>query len=116
LTDVVYTLVVAALIVGILGAVFYIPRFMVKMAARKVISIFRKKGATSHQAAVMLYDLGLEPKSFINRIGRTRDYKPYAVRLLGQAEVIKSTDEGLVWLDEAQLEVSPVKKFIGLKD
>jgi hypothetical protein len=46
---------------------------------------------------------------------RMRDYKPYATRLLGQANVIRSTEDGLVYLSEDELEHSPVKRFAGLE-
>ncbi len=48
-------------------------------------------------------------------MGRFRDYRPYAIRLLGQAEIILGTEEGGLYLSEEKLEGSPVKKFARLE-
>jgi len=106
------TLAVIILLVVLVGAVYYIPRFLVGRAVKKVVAIFRKAGATSPQTAKSLDELGLAPKSYAQRMFRTRDYKPYAARLLGQAEIMRATEEGKVYLSEEALANSPqVKKF-----
>ncbi len=104
------------ILIGVLLlAVIYLPRFFIKRAVRKVVAIFRAHGATSPDTAVSLAELGLAPRSPFDRMFRMRDYKPYATRLLGQAEIIRSTEEGLVYLSEDDLERSPVKRFAGLE-
>ena len=79
--------------------------------AEDVVARFRAKGALSPEKATSLYELGLEPADFMHRIGRTRDYKPQAMRLLSQKNVIRATEDGRVYLSEDELRESPLKKF-----
>jgi len=95
--------------------VFYIQRLFVKKAMREVVSRFRKLGATSPEKATSLEQLGLVPPDFLRRMGRVRDYKPQALRLLVQRNIIKGTGDGRVYLSEAALRDSPLKEFAGLE-
>jgi hypothetical protein len=78
---------------------------------RNVILRFRRKGAISPAKATTLYELGLEQRDFLHRMGRTRDYKPQALRLLSQKNVVRATEDGRVYLSEDELRDSPLKKF-----
>jgi len=95
--------------------VFYIQRLFVKKAMREVVSRFRKLGATSPEKATSLEQLDLVPPDFLRRMGRLRDYKPQALRLLVQRNVIKGTGDGRVYLSEDELRGSPLKDFAGLE-
>lgn len=110
------TILATLLIVVVLvfGMVF-LPRFLMRRAVRRVISQFRQRGATSPDKATPLAALGLAPKSALDRMFKVRDYRPMAARLLGQANVIRFTEEGTAYLSEEELENSPVKKFAGME-
>lgn len=101
------------LFVVLIGVLYYIPRFMVTRAIRQVIAVFRHHGALSPETATSLDSLGLAPKSAFDRMFRMRDYKPYATRLLMQAEIIWLTEDGLVFLSEEDLENSNVNRLLG---
>ncbi|MDX9822903.1 MAG: hypothetical protein RBT20_13280 [Syntrophales bacterium] len=90
-------------IVGMLAAVFFIQNFLVKRALKQVIEIFRRYGALQAGNAKTLEELGLGPKSFITKMASLRDYKPDALKLLIQRDVIMSTDEGKLYLKEERL-------------
>lgn len=104
-------LIIVALVIGM----FYLPRLLMRRAVRKVISQFRERGATSPDKATPLASLGLAPKSALDRMFKLRDYRPMAARLLGQANVLRFTEEGDAYLSEEELENSPVKKFAGME-
>lgn len=108
-------LVIALTIAVAVMAVVYLPRYMLKRAVRQVVALFRKSGATSSRKATTLEELGLVPRGFMDRMFRVRDYKPYAVRLLSQANVLRTNRAGKVYLSEEELESSPVKQWAGLK-
>ncbi len=88
-----------------------IQRVLLKRAARRVVAMFRAQGATSPKTAASLEELGLGRSTPLSRTFRPRDYRPYAARLLGQAGVIKATEDGRVYLSEEDLAHSFVKKF-----
>jgi ABC-type dipeptide/oligopeptide/nickel transport system permease component len=103
-------LVTVLTIVVLIFVVLVIPRLMLKRAVRKVVARFRKQGAISPETALTLRELGLLERPF-ERVLRLRNYRPYAGRLLGQAKVLKATEDGRVYLSEDELERSPVKAF-----
>lgn len=104
-------LLLIVIAVGAFVLVVYIQSFLVKKAMRNVVARFRAKGATSPKTATSLYELGLEPPDFMHRTGRVRDYKPHALRLLVQQNVIRGTEDGRVYLSEDELRESTLKKF-----
>ncbi len=104
-------LLIGVLIVGVI----YIPRFLLRKATRNVVYLFRRRGATSPTSATTLEQLGLVQRSGLERVGRPRDYRPYALRLLAEANVIRATEEGTLYLSEETLQQSPVKGFAGIK-
>lgn len=100
-------LVIAALIV----VVIYGSRFLMRKAIRDVVSIFRRYGATSPGSAKTAQELGLVRANPLERMFRMRDYKPQALTVLGQADIVQMTEEGRLYLSESALANSPLKNF-----
>jgi hypothetical protein len=98
-------IVIAIIIVAILALVF-IPRFMINRAIRSVIRIFRERNAVTILGAKTIEELGLSPKSFLQGLFAVRDYKPDALQVLHHANIIRTTEDGKVYLDEGQLQIS----------
>lgn len=95
--------IIAIMIVLLLLAFFVMPSLMVTMAIPKVIKIFRKKGAVGIKNAKAVEELGLQPKSFTQRMMKVRDHKPRALQFLIQVKVVQATNEGKVYLCEDML-------------
>jgi hypothetical protein len=104
-------LVVVLLIAALAVAAIYIPRFLLRRATRNVVSLFRGRDATSPATATTLVQLGLVQRKGLERLTRVRDYRPYAMRLLTNTNVVRTTEEGTMYLSEETLEHSPVKKL-----
>lgn len=107
-------LVLIVVVVGAFALVMYIQSFLVKKAMRQVISRFRAQGATSPEKATTVEKLGLVQRDFLGRIGRARDYKPQAMRLLVQKNAIRATPDGRIYLSEDGLRESQLNKYAGL--
>ena len=75
-TALILILIIVVLVLG----VYYIPRLFMKRAVRQIVRIFRKRDALSPDTALPLEELGLGPKSYMDRMFRVRDYKPHAAR------------------------------------
>lgn len=89
------------LIVVSLIAVFVAPNLMTRMAVREIVAIFRNHGATTPDRAKPRHELGLDPKTLGQRFTTIkRDYKPRALELMIQAQMVKSTSDGRLYLDE----------------
>ena len=84
-------------------AVFIIPRWLMRRAARQVIKIFREYNATDAKNAKTIDELGLRPPSMMERMMRRRDYKPHALNALMKAEIIQVTKDGKLYLSEEKL-------------
>jgi hypothetical protein len=104
-------LAVVLMLGALLIVMIYVPRLLLRKATRDVVSLFRGRGATSPTNATTLEQLGIVRRSRLERLTRLRDYRPYAVRLLTNTNVVRTTEEGTMYLSEETLEHSPVKKF-----
>jgi hypothetical protein len=104
-------LILVALILAMVAVAILLSRFLFRRAVRKVVSVFRQVGATSPTTAATVEELGLVPPGIFERVGRLRDYRPEALRLLVQAGVVKETQQGRLYLSEDALEQSSLKGF-----
>jgi hypothetical protein len=77
--------------------------YLVKRATEEVIGRFCSYDALEIRKARTLKDLGLVPRDFFQRLFRRRDYKPYALQSLSQAGIIRTTQEGKLYLVEERL-------------
>jgi hypothetical protein len=96
----------------LLLAFFFIPRWLLRRAARQVIRIFREHNATESRNARTIDELGLAPPGMLERIGRRRDYKPHALRALMHMGVIQTTEDGKLYLSEARLAEFGIEKGV----
>ncbi|MBP1713631.1 MAG: hypothetical protein H6Q42_1834 [Deltaproteobacteria bacterium] len=85
-----------------IGALIFIPRFMIRRALRQTIAIFRHFGVNSPDKAKTRGELGLNPADFMTRITSLRDYKPQALQILMGEGVVASTEEGKLYLVEGK--------------
>ena len=92
-------------------ALFTIPQLLVRRAIPAVIRIFRKYNAVRISNAKTLNELKLQPKDMIQRMFGRRDYNLYALQNLMQAEVVKSTEDGKLYLSEEKLATSKWNKY-----
>ena len=98
--DVMYLLAVGMLV---LLAWLLIPTWMIKRNIREVVHIFQKKNAIGIQNAKTIEELGLKPKSMLQRILRGRDWKPQALDLLVQTNVVLMREDGKLYITEGSL-------------
>jgi hypothetical protein len=108
-------LIVVFVLAAFAGGVFYLSRYLFRRAVRSVISLFRKEGATSPSTATTPEKLGIVQAGYFDRAFKLRDYRPYALRLLGEANIIRRTEDGTLYLSEEELERSPVRRSVGIK-
>ena len=97
------TLFILAMLALAFLALFVVPRWRMKRANRQVIETFRHHGAVTSKSAKPIEELGLKPRGLLEGMFRGRDYKPYALQMLTRAEVVKSTEEGNLYLSEDRL-------------
>jgi hypothetical protein len=104
------TVVLALILVLLVVASIYVSRFLSLRAVRVVVSTFRKQGAIDAESARSLEELGLVRARLLEGMFRGRDYRPQALRLLAQAEIIRPVEGGRFYLSEPALENSRIKK------
>lgn len=107
-------LVVLIFLAVVILMAIYVPRYLLRRAIRDVVARFRELGAVSPESAATPQELGLGPRGVLESTFRMRDYRPYAVRMLAQADIIRPTEDGRIYLSEDELERSPVKRFAGM--
>jgi len=90
-------------IIVALVALLLVPRWLVSRAAKKVVRIFQDHGAVNEKNARTADELGLTPPGFLQRMARTRNYKPQALNILINAEIVQITEDGRLYLVEDRL-------------
>jgi len=103
--------IVVILIVIAVLALFLIPQLLVKRAIAKVIKIFRQRGAIDIRSAKTVDELGLRPESMFNRMMKPLDYKPRALQALISADIIRTTEDGKLYLSEDNLAASKLRGY-----
>jgi hypothetical protein len=106
-----FVLLLAALVFGAIQLM----RFLFRRAVRNVVSLLRQRGATSPAGARTPQELGLAPQGPLDKMFKMRDYRQDALRVLGQADIVRATEEGAVYLSEDELARSPLKKLARIK-
>lgn len=80
-----------------------ISQLMIMRAVKQVIKTMKKYNATSLKNALSDSDMKLQPRSFLQGLGRVRDYKPQAIMLLENLKVVRRTEDGKLYLSEDDL-------------
>jgi len=101
-------LFLVVIIIAALGVFLIVPRWLMSRAMKKVVRIFRDHGATNAKNARTAAELRLTPPSFVQRMSRTRDYKPQALNFLIKSEIIQITEDGKLYLSEDSLASSRI--------
>ena len=78
-------------------------KWLLSRAVPHVIRILREHGAVDVEHAVLAADVGLAGQSVWERALKRRDYKPKALLAMIRADIVKTDDEGRVYLCEEML-------------
>jgi len=95
-------LILLIIILAILGF-FVLPQIRMRRAVSQVVAIFERNNALDVRSARTIDELGLRPRTFLEGIGRIRDFKPYALKILMENEVVCQTDGGRFYLLQDKL-------------
>lgn len=82
---------------------FVLPRVRIRRAVNQVMAIFERSNALDVRSAKTADELGLRPRTFLDGMLRMRDFKPYALQILMQTEVVRQTDGGRLYLAQDRL-------------
>jgi hypothetical protein len=89
------------IILAIMG--FLVLRIRMSRAVKQVVAIFERNNALDARSAKTIDELRLKPPTFLQGMGRMRDFKPYALQILMNAEVVCQTDGGRLYLLQDKL-------------
>ncbi len=106
------TLVIIFVIIASVAAWFFIPNYMAKRAMRKVIMIFRDTNTVNAQNARRADELGITPQTFMQTLYMPRDYKPAALKMLIEADIIRETRDGRLYLEREKLNEYQISKEV----
>jgi hypothetical protein len=95
-------LILLIIILAILGF-FVLPQIRIRRAIKQVVAILERNNALDARSAKTIDELRLRPRTFLEGIGRIRDFKPYALQILMDAEVVCQTDGGRLYLLQDKL-------------
>jgi len=69
-----------------------VPRICIKRAVKHVVAIPERNGALDARSAKTVDELRLRPSTFLEGMLHMRDFKPYALQILMNVEVVRETD------------------------
>ncbi len=95
--------VLIALIVVAVLALFVIPQWRIKRAIPQVIKMFMDNNAVGIKNAKTEEELGFKRRGMLEGIFKPRDFKPHALTALIQAKIIRMTEDGKLYLAEDKL-------------
>ncbi len=90
-------------VIILLGFAFFISARLTKRAVFKVLHIFRDENAVGYERARTIEQLGLTPPNILERIGRPRDYRQNALKILIKTEVVQLTEDGRLFIPEEKM-------------
>lgn len=93
-------------------AALYGQSLMMKKSLKSVIKAFRDHQALTPESAKEPLDLGFKRRGLL-QIRGFRDYKPAAIQFLQRQDIIRSTEEGKVYISEEALEQSGIENRVG---
>jgi hypothetical protein len=107
-------LVLILILLILIVVAFWGTTYLVKRATRLIIHNLRNLGAVTVDSAVTADMAGIKRRS-IFQIGLLRDYKPTAFQFLIKNNILRTTDDGKIYLSEETLVKSGLDSRIGLK-
>ena len=98
-------------VIFILGIGILLSRLLMVRAIKEIIRIFFNSSALDAQNAKTREELGIVPQSFLERMYRIRDYKPYALQTMLNAGIIQETSGARYYLSEEKLSATALNKY-----
>jgi len=96
-------LVLFLVAVVLLAGIIVLPQFMVRRTIPSVIKLFRQHNALGASNARTMEELGFTSQTLMDKMWKPRDYKPRALQLLINANIVQMTPEGKLYLSEENL-------------
>jgi len=95
-------LILLIILLAIFG-LFLLPQIRLRRAVKQVVAIFERNDALDVRSAKTIDELRLRPRTFLQGLGRIRDFKPYALQILMDARIVCQTDGGRLYLLQDKL-------------
>jgi hypothetical protein len=103
------TVIIIAVMVILIVLAYFFSTYTARRSMRQVIKTLRDNQALTPETAKFPQELGFKKQAMI-QMGVLRDHKPAAIQLLTNSGVIKVTDEGKLYLSEADFQRSGIEK------
>ncbi len=88
----------------LLALAFVLRTLLMRRAVFKVIGILRKRHSRCSETPKTRDELGLTPPDLLDRFTKPKDYKPYALQALIEADAVRVTEGEKVCLVEEKLD------------
>jgi len=107
-------IILILVILLLLAISFLVSNLLIRRALRAVIKMFRDTQSITPETAKMAEDIGFKKHGLLQFRG-LRDYKPTALQFLMKNEVVRSTEDGRLFLSEETLAQTGIEIKIGVK-
>ena len=104
-------IILLILAILLIVTVFVFPRLRMRRSFKTIIRHFRENNAVDPQHAKRAEDLGIDFESKTPLLLRTGDEESDAARVLLNAGILRTTDDGKLYLSEVTLSNSKYSKY-----
>lgn len=94
-------LIIILIMVVLLVLALFGSNLLMRRAIKQVINLLRRGDALTPQSAKLADELGIKRQMFQFRL--LRDFKPQALNLLVNANIVMTTEDGRIYLSEEAL-------------
>ncbi len=102
-TDILWLIVLGIImIVMVIG----LPQLLIRRAIPDVIKIFKSRDAIGPGNAKTAEELEITSQTMVQRIWKPRDYKPRALQLLVNSNIVQMTPDGKFYISEENLDAT----------
>ena len=103
-------LLILLIVVLVVMGLFVLPRIRMKRATSQVVAIFERNNALNARSAKTIDELRLRPPTFLEGMLRMRDFKPSALQVLIQSEIVRQTEDGRLYISQDKLAAANIDR------
>ena len=99
------------LVIIVMLGLMVVPQLFIRRAIPSVIKVFRQNNAVGIKNARTINELGLKSQNIMDKMWKWRNYKPDALKILINVNIVQMSEDGKLYLSEENLAATKWNKY-----
>lgn len=99
------------LVIIVMLGLMVVPQLFIRRAIPSVIKVFRQNNAVGIKNARTIDELGLKSQNIMDKMWKWRNYKPDALKILINVNIVQMSEDGKLYLSEENLAATKWNKY-----